>query len=136
MDMHGTLEYPVMGALGMDCLQYYCFQLDFSERKMRFLNADTSSNEILGMAFPITIQDNGLKAFIFADFLGQKDVPFVLDTGFANGGDLMLTSKLFGSGLLLPRNQLTRSDGHYRLVLPFALRRVHRSQYAALPTQT
>jgi hypothetical protein len=44
---------PIMGVLGMDCLGHYCFQLDFTSQKVRFLNPDTLENKDLGKAFPL-----------------------------------------------------------------------------------
>ena len=39
---------PVAGILGMDCLQHYCIQLDFSDNKIRFLNPDHVDTQNLG----------------------------------------------------------------------------------------
>lgn len=37
--------------LGMDCLRHYCLQMDFAERKLRFLHSDDLKRESLGQAF-------------------------------------------------------------------------------------
>jgi len=43
------------GILGMDCLHYYCLQLDFASGKMRFLDPDHLDSEDLGKAYPLRI---------------------------------------------------------------------------------
>ena len=47
------LGRPVMGILGMDVLEQYCVQLDFTTRRIRFLDPDTPATE-LGQSFVLT----------------------------------------------------------------------------------
>ncbi len=46
-------QSSIKGVLGMDCLRHYCIQLDFTARKMRFLDPDHLQTDGLGKAFPM-----------------------------------------------------------------------------------
>ena len=77
---------PVMGFLGMDCLEHYCIQLDFEARKMRFLDPDHAKTTGLGKAFPVTFASDD-KAELIAPWipqpglLGGTSSNSVIDTG-------------------------------------------------------
>jgi hypothetical protein len=64
----------VMGLLGMDCLKHYCIQLDFQERKVRFLDPMHMEADKLGKAYPITISREA-RPFILHDSLTGKAKP-------------------------------------------------------------
>jgi pimeloyl-ACP methyl ester carboxylesterase len=82
---------PVMGVIGMDCLRHYCVQLDFAAGKMLFLNPDQLRTEELGKAFPLRTIWGEVRAQ--ADFSGNKDTPFRIDTGAPQ--DIILRAKLY-----------------------------------------
>jgi hypothetical protein len=86
---------PMMGILGMDCLRNYCIQLDFSAKKMRFLDPDHLDNKDLGKAFPLTIFFSDVSTHM--DFFKEKNVRFRLDTAEYNDG--ALSSDLFALAL-------------------------------------
>ncbi len=48
------VEPPVLGLVGMDILQHYCIQLDFTAGKVRFLAAEHTSKKDWGKPFPLT----------------------------------------------------------------------------------
>ncbi len=85
---------PQKGILGMDCLQYYCVQVDCTARKLRFLDPDDLDTQGLGPSFPITFETSGISAFD-ADLFGRGKMRFVLDTGCSGPFDGMLSTKLF-----------------------------------------
>ena len=86
---------PLMGILGMDCLQHYCIQLDFAKSRMRFLNSDDLKNEDLGKVYRLITVAGGI--FTYADVLDQKQVFFRVDSGLVGGVDMMLKPDLFES---------------------------------------
>jgi len=81
------------GILGMDCLQHYCIQLDFTAGKLRFLDPDHLKTEELGQGFPITISPWTGHVFVREDFMGAKRVKWMIDTGC--NADGVLKRKLF-----------------------------------------
>ena len=70
---------PVRGILGMDCLRHYCIQLDFLENKLRFLNSDALSTEMLGRPFPLTFSSGPMEVGINAGFF--EGARTLIDTG-------------------------------------------------------
>jgi len=68
-----------MGVLGMDCLRHYCIQLEFAERKIRFLDPHRAKTAELGESLPLLkspytcIRQPGL--------FGIKEVDLLVDTG-------------------------------------------------------
>ena len=85
----------VNGILGMDCLRHYCVQLDFADRKIRFLDLDGVKNEELGNAFPLTISSN--RVFVDENLLGVKGANSLIDSG--DNSDGALTPILFQQAL-------------------------------------
>jgi len=83
--------------LGMDCLQHYCIQLDFTAGKLRFLDPDHLKTEELGQAFPITISPWTGHVFVREDFMGAKRAKWMIDTGC--NADGALKRKLFKQAL-------------------------------------
>jgi hypothetical protein len=83
--------------LGMDCLQHYCIQLDFTAGKLRFLDPDHLKTEELGQAFHITISPWTGHVFVREDFMGAKHVKWMIDTGL--NADGLLKRKLFKQAL-------------------------------------
>jgi hypothetical protein len=86
---------PVMGVLGMDCLQRYCVQLDFKARKMRFLDPNNLKPARLGQAFPLTFSSKGnsytewIRPYIHhAGLVGGEDTDLLIDTGYSDDGSL------------------------------------------------
>ena len=99
--------YPgLKGILGMNYLQNYCIQLDFSAKKMRFLDPDQSDKDF-GNAFPLTTSFGNI--FIHTDFYGLKNVRFCPDTGGVGGDDATVNSSLFQQVLKVQRPLL---EGH------------------------
>lgn len=86
---------PVMGILGMDCLQHYCIQLDFKTRKMRFIDPNHIEPAKLGTGFPLTFstagQDyaNWIRPYIHCPGLaGGEPIDVLIDTGYNGDGGL------------------------------------------------
>ena len=79
----------------MDCLRHYCVQLDFADRKIRFVDPDGMKNEELGNAFPLTISSN--RVFVDANLLGVKGASSLIDAG--DNTDGALAPKLFQQAL-------------------------------------
>jgi hypothetical protein len=105
--------HPVKGILGMDCLHYYCIQLDFEAGKMRFLPPEQVDAAKLGKAFPMTLtsyensEGDFMRAFIsFGSLIGGKGTNLLVDTGCAVDG--LLESGLFRRTLL---EQRLRAEG-------------------------
>lgn len=69
----------VDGILGLDCLQHYCVQLDFSTHTIRFLDPERATGPQLGRAYPLQTIGNAI--FIQASFLGNPPTLYQVDTG-------------------------------------------------------
>jgi hypothetical protein len=79
---------PILGILGMDCLEHYCIQLDFAARKVRFLDDESANKKDWGKPFPLTALDSG--CFSASENLaGAKGPGSLIDTGCDNDGWLM-----------------------------------------------
>ena len=76
----------VQGILGTDCLHYYCIQLDFAGRKLRFLDPNHPGGKELGRAFPLAISRANIT--IHGALMGAKDVPIGVDTAAYDDGAL------------------------------------------------
>jgi hypothetical protein len=79
---------PVLGILGMDCLEHYCIQVDFAARKVRFLNEETANKKGWGKPFPLTALDNGC-LLANENLAGAKGAGSLIDTGCDGDGWLM-----------------------------------------------
>jgi hypothetical protein len=93
--MSSGAGHPILGVLGMDCLQHYCIQLDFKAGKMRFLDPDRLKASKLGQAFPMVLsgadqsEPRWFRLFIRQRSLaGGKDTNLLIDTGVDNDGNL------------------------------------------------
>jgi hypothetical protein len=73
--LHGR---PVAGILGMDCLRHYCIQLDFTAKKVRFLDPESPPRGDLGQTFPLVYDWGDLETCM--DFCDEKTW-FGVDTG-------------------------------------------------------
>jgi hypothetical protein len=104
---------PIMGILGTDVLRHYCIQLDFAACKMRFLDPDHLNNENLGDAFPLTLDSMNPIPSICANFLGQKDAYFIVDTGDDEDGALKpkLFQRVLEEQAVDALNQVTMPSG-------------------------
>ena len=102
---------PIMGILGMDCLEHYCIQLDFSAGKMRFLDDEHSDKQKWGRAFALTaLGPNDARPSVRENLFGAKGPGSLIDTGCNYDG--WLASKLFRqwtNHAKLPANGETRS---------------------------
>ena len=107
-DLKPYSDRRIMGILGMDCLRYYCIQLDFQARRIHFLDPDTLDNRDLGAAFPLTMFLNGVSTQAELFSIGQ--VSFRVDTGFV-GGDFLLKPRSFRRELDIPKRH---PDGVWR----------------------
>ena len=77
--------FPFMGFLGMDVLQNYCVQLDFTAGKIRFLDDAHADKADWGQPFPLT--DIGDGCFSIAENLaGVKGLGSMIDTGCNSSG--------------------------------------------------
>lgn len=85
-------SYRVMGVLGMDVLEHYCIQLDFSANRIRFLDDANLNMSACGKPFPLT--DDGSGCFcISQNLVGSKGPGSLIDTGCDTDG--WLTGALF-----------------------------------------
>jgi Aspartyl protease len=84
----------VMGVLGMDCLRYYCLQLDFEAEKIRFLNSDQKATAELGRAFPVTFFRGFYPHVQRANFVGNN-TNLLIDVG-CNVDGMVDTSAIHG----------------------------------------
>ena len=91
--LSARLGRPVMGILGMDCLQHYCVQLDFRAGKMRFLDPNRLKTAKLGQAFPMELSSNGqgdpqwYRLFIRqSNLAGGEETDLLVDTGCSDDG--------------------------------------------------
>ena len=83
-----------MALLGMDSLRHYCFQLDFTSNKIRFLDPDHLDTNGLGKAFPITLTDD-YHVILHQNMLGVKK--WVIDAGAPM--DAIMSARDFGRAL-------------------------------------
>jgi len=86
---------PILGVLGMDCLEHYCVQLDFEAGKMRFLNPDHLDTATIGKAFTLTFSSEGqsMKQFIRpfihrGSLIAAAGNNLMVDTGYRVDGAL------------------------------------------------
>jgi len=93
--MSSAMGHPIMGILGMDCLQHYCIQLDFKAGKMRFWDPAHLKPAKLGQAFPLTFSSAGnsdpelIRPFIHhVSLVGGQDANVLIDTGYDGDGAL------------------------------------------------
>ena len=105
--------HPIKGILGMDCLHYYCIQLDFEAGRMRFLHPEQVNAAKLGKAFLMTLtshpnsEGDFMMPFIrFGSLIGGEGTSLLVDTGCAADG--LLESGLFRRS---PLEQRLRADG-------------------------
>jgi predicted aspartyl protease len=87
-----------MAILGMDCLRHYCFQVDFADGKIHFLDPDHVRTEELGQPFSISISPLTGNVIVRENFMSLKVVNWVVDTGGC-GVDGLLNPKLFKQAL-------------------------------------
>lgn len=73
---------PLDGILGMDCLQFYSVQLDFSQNMLRFLDLNAPQLPDLGQRFPMIFSESGpLEVSVPGDFFGAAYGTSQIDTG-------------------------------------------------------
>ncbi len=95
------------GILGMDCLQDYCIQLDFTAGKMRFLGSVETNTAAWGKMYPLTFPGSGpqnpfIRPVIHqAGFFGNN-TNLLIDTGCHVDGlvDRGQSGKVIGAWLL------------------------------------
>lgn len=75
----------IRGMIGMDVLQNYCLQLDFTAGKLRFLDDEHADQKNWGEAFPLTDIGDGCFS-INENLAGVKGPGSVIDTGCDNSG--------------------------------------------------
>jgi hypothetical protein len=81
---------PVLGILGMDVLQHYCVQFDFSAGKMRLLDGQKADKRQWGEAFPILPLDaHDDRPSVAQNLLGQRGPHSLIDSGCISDGWLM-----------------------------------------------
>lgn len=74
------------GILGMDVLQDYCIQLDFTAGKMRFLDSAETNTASWGKMFPLTLSTSGPQHQFIRPIIHQvgffgNNTNLVIDTG-------------------------------------------------------
>ncbi len=79
------LRHPLMGILGMDCLRYYCIQIDFQSAKLRFLNPAKLNTAGLGKVFALTYDAGGCPRASHGALLASKGGHAMVDTGYYPG---------------------------------------------------
>jgi len=96
-ELHVLAGHPTMGILGMDCLRHYSLQLDFTAKKLRFLNPDRIDATQLGRRYPIRfsfpVRSTSIRA---PGFFGQKEPRLLVDTGYAADGALTAQARQTG----------------------------------------
>ncbi|HTV40930.1 MAG TPA: hypothetical protein VMF08_10160 [Candidatus Sulfotelmatobacter sp.] len=80
--------HPIMGILGMDILQNYCIQLDFSSHRVRFLDYSRSNKGGWGAPFDLFEIGDGCFA-ISNNLVGSKYPGTLIDTGYNQDGWLV-----------------------------------------------
>jgi hypothetical protein len=85
---------PVMGVLGMDCLEHYCIQLNFEAGKMRFLDPDHVNAAQQGKAFPLTFR-SGCPCIQHIGLLGGTSTNLLIGIDTGHRVDGALESGLF-----------------------------------------
>ena len=86
--MSAAVGRPIMGVLGMDILQNYCIQLDFTARKIRFLDAQRANKRSWGKPFPLVNISDGCPA-INDNLTGANGIGSLVDTGCSYDGWLV-----------------------------------------------
>jgi hypothetical protein len=86
---------PLMGILGMDCLQNYCIQLDFDACKIRFLDPAHLDAEHLGQKSSIELVHGTVSSH--TRLLGQTETNYLIDTGCVF--DASLQAELFAQAV-------------------------------------
>ena len=76
---------PVLGILGIDVLKNYCVQLDFKERRIRFLDDDHSKKESWGEAFSLN-QMRDECFYTEANLAGTAGRGTLIDSGSLHDG--------------------------------------------------
>ena len=94
------LDRPILGILGIDCLQHYRIQLDFAANRMRFLDTNQVHPAELGQSFPLMPPGDNQRTRNFAcpfiqhgGLIGDKGDYLMIDTGCNIDG--FLESPLF-----------------------------------------
>jgi hypothetical protein len=109
---------PLMGILGMDCLRYYCIQLDSAAGKIRFLDPDYLAGTNLGEAFPLTFSLlRGLPS-IHTNLFWPAKTSFGIDTGCKF--DAVLKPSLFRRELRVLPDQTLGTFNYNRQYTNFA----------------
>jgi hypothetical protein len=81
-DLAAMTGGPLGGILGMDCLQFYCVQLDFAQNTLRFLDPNGPRTPELGRPFPMIFSKSGpLEVSSAGDFFGTAYGTSLIDTG-------------------------------------------------------
>lgn len=87
-EISGLVGRTIKGILGMDVLQNYCIQLDFTAHKIRFLDYDRAKKGRWGT--PLTLFDVGDGCVaINGNLAGAGDPGSLIDTGYNQDGWLV-----------------------------------------------
>lgn len=78
--MSSLVGHPIMGIIGMDILENYCVQLDFSAGKIRFLDDQHTSHNGWGKSFPLLSVGDGCYS-INENLVGVPRAGSLIDTG-------------------------------------------------------
>jgi hypothetical protein len=95
-ELAAKLHHPLMGILGMDCLQYYCIQIDFGKSKLRFLDPTNLHSSRLGQPFQLTFDEQGCPQIFDGPLLETRSNTATVDLGYYPGDgalkDTLLTA--------------------------------------------
>ncbi len=95
-DFSKVAGHRVMGVLGMDALQHYCLQLDFTAGKIRFLDDQSADTKNWGQAFPIVaLNANDPRPAVAQNLLGAQGPHSLIDSGYGGRADGWLMPKFF-----------------------------------------
>jgi hypothetical protein len=86
--MSAAVGHPIMGVLGMDILTNYCIQLDFDDRKVRFLDYEHTKKSRWGDPHPLAYIQDGCPR-INDNIVGAPGVGSLVDTGCSYDGWLI-----------------------------------------------
>jgi hypothetical protein len=80
----------VMGILGLDVLEHYCVQLDFTAGQIRFLDDEHADKEKWGQAFPmVALNSKDPRPAVAENLLGAQGPHSLIDSGYLADGWLM-----------------------------------------------
>jgi hypothetical protein len=101
-ELAAKLHHPMMGILGMECLQYYCIQIDFQKSRLRFLDSSKLPLSSLGQPFPLTFDQEGCPQLSDGPFWAARTNTAMIDLGYYPGDGALKDNLLTSARAKLP----------------------------------